>query len=55
MWVIREAIRFEEQRGLPHQQELEAEMLEHAENLEFEEAAALRDEIQSLRADHLLR
>jgi excinuclease ABC subunit B len=33
---------------------LEAEMLEHARNLEFEEAAALRDEIQAIRRERLL-
>ena len=35
--------------------ELEAEMLEHAKNLEFEQAAALRDEIEVLREEGLLR
>ena len=34
--------------------QLEGEMLEHARNLEFEEAAALRDEIEALRKDGLL-
>ena len=33
--------------------DLEARMLEHAKNLEFEEAAAVRDEIRSLRETHL--
>ena len=32
---------------------LEARMLEHAKNLEFEDAAAVRDEIRSLRETHL--
>jgi len=35
--------------------ELEAEMLEHAKNLEFEQAAAVRDELQALREEGLLR
>ena len=33
--------------------DLEARMLEHAKNLEFEDAAAVRDEIRSLRETHL--
>ncbi|HAR31777.1 MAG TPA: excinuclease ABC subunit B [Gammaproteobacteria bacterium] len=33
---------------------LEAEMLEHARNLEFEEAAAVRDRIRTIRAERLL-
>jgi excinuclease ABC subunit B len=33
---------------------MEAEMFEHARNLEFEEAARLRDEIQAIRAERLL-
>jgi excinuclease ABC subunit B len=33
---------------------LEAEMLEHARNLEFEEAAELRDEIAAIRTERLL-
>jgi excinuclease ABC subunit B len=33
---------------------LEAEMLEHARNLEFEEAAQLRDEIQAIRRERLM-
>ena len=33
--------------------ELEEKMFEHAKNLEFEDAAAVRDEIQSLRETHL--
>jgi excinuclease ABC subunit B len=33
---------------------LEARMLEHAKNLEFEEAAALRDRIQQIRAERLM-
>ena len=34
--------------------ELEEKMLEHAKNLEFEEAAAVRDEIRDLRETHLV-
>ena len=34
--------------------ELEEQMLEHAKNLEFEEAAAVRDDIRNLRATHLV-
>ncbi len=34
---------------------LENEMLEHARNLEFEEAARLRDEIHAIRAERLLK
>ncbi len=34
--------------------ELEERMLEHARNLEFEEAAQLRDELQKIREDRLL-
>ena len=34
--------------------QLEGRMLEHAKNLEFEEAAALRDQLQSLRDERLL-
>ncbi len=34
---------------------LEAEMLEHARNLEFEEAAQLRDEIHAIREERLLK
>jgi len=33
---------------------LEAQMLEHAKNLEFEEAAQMRDQIQSIRGERLL-
>jgi len=33
---------------------LEQEMLNHARNLEFEEAAAVRDRIRTLRAERLL-
>ncbi|MCY9846628.1 excinuclease ABC subunit UvrB [Pectobacterium jejuense] len=33
--------------------ELESKMLTHAQNLEFEEAAALRDEVQALRAQFI--
>ena len=33
--------------------DLEARMLEHAKNLEFEDAAAVRDEIRTLRETHL--
>ncbi|MEQ8857537.1 MAG: excinuclease ABC subunit UvrB [Pseudomonadales bacterium] len=35
-------------------EKLELQMLEHAKNLEFEEAAALRDRIQEIRAERLL-
>ncbi len=35
-------------------EKLENQMLEHARNLEFEEAAALRDRIQSIRAERLM-
>jgi excinuclease ABC subunit B len=35
-------------------EKLEAQMLEHAKNLEFEEAAALRDRIQQIRAERLM-
>ena len=34
--------------------ELEEQMLEHAKNLEFEEAASVRDQIRSIRAERLL-
>jgi excinuclease ABC subunit B len=34
---------------------MEEQMIEHARNLEFEEAARLRDEIQAIRRDSLLR
>ena len=34
--------------------QLEEQMLEHAKNLEFEEAARLRDEISAIRAQRLL-
>jgi excinuclease ABC subunit B len=34
---------------------MEEQMIEHARNLEFEEAARLRDEIQAIRKDSLLR
>ncbi len=34
--------------------ELEERMLEHARNLEFEEAAQLRDELKKIREDRLL-
>ncbi|MEZ5597531.1 MAG: UvrB/UvrC motif-containing protein [Pseudomonadales bacterium] len=34
--------------------DLETRMLEHARNLEFEEAAALRDRIASVRQERLL-
>jgi excinuclease ABC subunit B len=35
-------------------EKLEARMIEHAKNLEFEEAAALRDRIQEIRAERLM-
>ncbi len=35
-------------------QKLEARMIEHAKNLEFEEAAALRDRIKAIRAERLM-
>jgi excinuclease ABC subunit B len=35
-------------------EKLEAQMLDHARNLEFEEAAALRDRIQEIRAERLM-
>jgi len=35
-------------------EKLEKEMLESARNLEFEEAAALRDEIEDIRAQRFL-
>ena len=34
--------------------ELEAKMYDHAKNLEFEEAAAVRDELRDLRATYLV-
>ena len=34
--------------------ELESKMYEHAKNLEFEEAAAVRDELRDLRATYLV-
>ena len=34
--------------------DLEEKMYDHAKNLEFEEAAAVRDEIQDLRATYLV-
>ncbi len=37
-----------------HLQKLEKEMLDHAQNLEFEAAARLRDEIESLKKEFLL-
>ena len=35
-------------------EKLEAQMIEHARNLEFEEAAALRDRIREIRSDRLM-
>ncbi len=35
-------------------EKLEAQMIEHAKNLEFEEAAALRDRIREIRAERLM-
>ncbi len=35
--------------------QLENQMLEHAKNLEFEEAAHVRDELQALRENSLLQ
>jgi excinuclease ABC subunit B len=35
-------------------EKLEAQMLEHARNLEFEEAAALRDRIKEIRGERLM-
>ena len=34
--------------------QLESQMLEHAKNLEFEEAAAVRDQIRGIREERLL-
>ena len=34
---------------------LEKQMLEHAQNLEFEEAAAIRDQLQTIRDSQLKR